>query len=248
MTIDPRELGELIPKETIDKIYTDALSAPAKEVSKLGVDAVKTLRLLLAPIQLLGALQDRIEPMLERIRKRVPEERRIEASPEVVGPALERMRYLPERSELWSMFEEVLTKAVDGAEVSKLHPSFTYIISQLSRDEAWMIYRLRERSFDVVDRMDLVGSRFENRQIESSELPTDELRLPEQLDLYYAHLDSLSLVTWPVTRQDPIHANGRQIGIRRFSTMMLTDFGRLFAAACIPPEGFDDQKSPGASD
>ncbi|MBI1648975.1 Abi-alpha family protein [Hyphomicrobium sulfonivorans] len=241
--MDIDQIGKIIPKETIDKFYADAVSAPAKELGKLGGDVGKTLRLLLAPIQVLGALQDRLEPMLERIRKRVPDERRIEAPPEVVGPALERMRYLPDESELWTMFEEILTKSVDKSEVVQVHPSFPTIISQLSRDEAWMIYRLRDKSFNVVDILDLVENRFENRKFESSELPIDELQLPSQLDLYYAHLESLSLVIWPVNKQELIMAGEKQTGIRRFSTMMLTDFGRLFASACIPPDGFKPSKS-----
>ena len=73
---------------------------------------------------------------------------------------------------------------------------------------------------------------------EQNTLPTTELHAPNRIDLYYSHLESLSLVTWPVDRQDPILNNGVQTGIRRFSTLKLTDFGRLFVEACIPAEGF----------
>jgi len=43
------------------------------------------------------------------------------------------------------MFEEVLTKSVDSEAQAKIHPSFGHIIAQLSRDEAWMLFRLRDR-------------------------------------------------------------------------------------------------------
>lgn len=238
--MDIKGLGELLPKETIDKLYTDAFAPSAKQVGKSLEDAVKVGRLLLLPIQALGALQDRIEPMLDRIRQRVPEDKRINASPEVVGPALERMRYLPERSELWSMYEEVLTKSVDSEQAGKVHPSFSFIISQLSRDEAWLIGELQKRNFEVEDKTDLVDNRFVNRVTVRSEIPKDALRLPDQFDLYYAHLESLSLVTWPVWNQDPIFESGRQIGERRNSRITLTEFGRLFAAACIPAGGFEN--------
>ena len=49
----------------------------------------------------------------------------------------------------------------------------------------------------------------------------------------------LSLVTWPVLKQDAIlDENNKQTGLRRRSKMMLTDFGKLFVSVCIPNEGF----------
>lgn len=235
----PEELAKLLPKETIDKLYSDALSGPARQVGKLGTDVMNVARLLLLPLQALGALQDRIEPMFDRIRQRVPEERQIEAPAQITGPILEQLQYLPERSELWQMYEEILTKAVDRDNAGKIHPAFAHIISQLSRDEAWIVYRLRDRTFNVVDTLDFVGGRFENRRIEKSELPTDELHLPEQIDLYYSHLESLALVTWPVSGQEAILDGGRQTGVRRRSTMKLTDFGQLSRPPVFLLKGFD---------
>jgi hypothetical protein len=162
---------------------------------------------------------------------------------EIVGPTLEKLQYVREGSELWDMFEEVLTKSVDSEAQASIHPSFSHIISLLSRDEAWILYRLRDRNFEVVDYLDYdrAENKFKNRAIEKSELPNDELFLPNQMDLFYSHLESLNLVTWPVEKQDPVVAvaGGPQTGIRRYSKMMLTDFGRLFVAACIPAEGFE---------
>ena len=233
------ELGKLIPKETIGKLYDDALAGPAREVGKVGTDTIKVARLLLAPLQIAAAFQDRFEKMIERIRSRVPEGNRTDAPPELVGPALERMRYIGDQCELWKMYEEVLTKAVDKDHTDRIHPSFAYIISQLSRDEAWMLYRLRDRSFAVIDTMDLIGKRFENRVVEHTELPLSELLLPGQVNLHYAHLESLGLVIWPVLKQDPIISDGKQTGIRRHSIMELAEFGRLFVESCIPSGGFE---------
>src|SRR5262249_27214530 len=135
----------------------------------------------------------------------------------------------------------VLTKAVDKDQSASIHPSFTHIISQLSRDEAWILYRLRDRPFKVVDQMDYnqTDNRFYNRTIISSELPTDELYLSDKIELSYSHLESLSLVTWPVQTQTPIWNAGVQTGTRRESQMMLTEFGRLFVSASIPEKGFE---------
>jgi Abortive infection alpha len=173
-------LGKLVPKETIGKVYDDALSGPAKEIGKLGTDVVKTTRFLLAGLQYLAAYQDRLERACERISKRVPDERRVEAPLEIVGPTLEKLQYAREGSELWDMFEEILTKSVDSASQASIHPSFSHIISLLGRDEAWILYRLRDKNFEVVDYLDYDKgeNKFKNRVIEKSMLPNDELFLP----------------------------------------------------------------------
>lgn len=237
----PDGIEKLLPTKVIERAYDDAASLPAREISKIAVDLVKTARLLLAPIQLAAAFQDRFERVLERIRSRVPEQRQREAPAEIVGPALQQMRYLEEENPLWQMFEELLIRSVDSEAISKVHPSFAQLISQLSRDEAIILSRLQTGEFKVVDKLRLnrKENRFENRTIETSDIPAAELWQPEQVYLYYSHLDSLSLVEWPVEKQEPIlGADGVQTGLRRYSTMRLTDFGRLFVAACIPTAGF----------
>lgn len=242
-------LGKLVPKETLGKLYDDAISGPAKEVGKLGTDAVKTARLILAPLQYAAAYQDRLERAVERISKRVPEERRVEAPLEIAGPVLERMRFVHEESELWDLYEEVLTKSIDREAQKSLHPSFAQIIALLSRDEAWILYRLREKSFAVVDHLDFdrAQNKFFNRVVLSSELPKHELFQPDLIELSYSHLESLNLATWPVEQQKPtfVVAGAPQTGIERQSRMMLTDFGRLFVAACIPADGFERHAKKG---
>lgn len=236
----PDGIEKLLPANVVEKAYDDLASSPAREVSKIAVDLVKTGRLFLAPFQLAAAFQDRFERAVERIRTRVPEDRRREAPAEIAGPSLRQMQYLEDKNPLWQMFEELLTCTVDSEAVSKVHPSFAQLISQLSRDEAVILFLLRAREFKVIDKLSLNRreNRFENRSVESSELPNAELWQPEQISLYYSHLDSLSLVEWPVEKQDPIMSGGVQTGVRRHSTMRLTEFGRMFVAVCIPEEGF----------
>jgi hypothetical protein len=49
----------------------------------------------------------------------------------------------------------------------------------------------------------------------------------------------VSLLNWPVEKQDPIVSQGVQTGLRRYSKMRLTDFGNVFVEACIPENGFE---------
>jgi hypothetical protein len=240
--MDETELAKmLLPEKVVEKAYDDLVSSPAKELGKVGVDVVKMLRLLLAPLQIAAAFQDRLERTIARIANRVPEDRRIAPPPQVIGPTLEHMKFLEEDNPLWQMFEELLTSSVDAKSIAKVHPSFAHLISQLSRDEAIILYRLRSVEFKIVDVLDLneTEGRFENRKVEESTIPMAELSLPDQLGLSFSHLDSLSLVEWPVGKQDAIRDDHkRQTGVRRYSTMRLTDFGKLFVSACIPDEGF----------
>lgn len=237
----PAGIEKLLPAKVVEKAYDDLASQPVKEVSKVAVDLVKTARLLLAPFQLAAAFQDRFERFIERIRTKVPVERYREAPAEIVGPAIQQMQYLDEDNPLWQMFEELLSCSIDSEAITKVHPSFAHLISQLSRDEAVILYRLRAGELRVIDTLDLnrKENRFENLFVEKSSIPTTDLWQPGQVGLYYSHLSSLSLVEWPVDKEGPIIGpGGIQTGVRRQSTMRLTEFGRFFVSACIPEGGF----------
>jgi hypothetical protein len=238
-------LGKMVPKKTVGKLYDDMFSGAAKELGKFGTDVAKTARLLLFPLQVTAGFQDRFEGMLKRIQERVPEDRQIEPPAELIGPTLEKMRYLDDRSALWSMYEEVLTKATDKEQNITIHPSFPHIIAQLSRDEAWILYRLREQPLNMVDELqrNKKENRITNLVIIDLGLPRHELYLPDRFDLFFTHLESLKLVSWSAERQDPIHGEGLDkphTAVRRYGKVMLTDFGRLFVSACIPEHGFEN--------
>jgi hypothetical protein len=236
----PDVVAKLIESEIAKQIYIQGASGIITEVGKIGTDVAKTLRLFTLPLQLFSTLQDRVELLLENARKKVPEPRQQLAPPQIVGPILEKIKYIPRDDELFQMFEELLARSIDKDRVEEAHPSFVHIISQLSRDEALLLYELKSGSFEVIDVLDLnkKENRFENRRIEKSTIPDQQLFYKNKVELYYSHLESLSLVEWPVYKQDPIVENGIQKGIRRFSKMMLTEFGKIFITACIPANGF----------
>jgi hypothetical protein len=68
MSPSPDEIEKLLPAKVVEKAYDHLASPPAKEVSKIAVDLVKTARLLLAPFQLTAAFPDRFERVVERTR------------------------------------------------------------------------------------------------------------------------------------------------------------------------------------
>lgn len=234
-------VSKVIDSKIVEATYNDALSPGLKELGKVGSDLAKTARLLLAPLQIAASFQDRLEHFLHEMNTRIPESRRIDVAPEISGPALESMRFLDEGNTLWDLFKEVLFKSADQKYVELVHPSFVQIIKQLTRDEAFLLLKLDVESFHIVDTMDYNQSenRFFNKKIESSTIPTDELLSSESTNIYYSHLESLSLVTWPITKQEPIFENGVQVAVRRFSEIYLTEFGKLFVSACVPPVAQD---------
>jgi hypothetical protein len=141
---------------------------------------------------------------------------------------------------LYELFEELLARSIDSDRIEEAHPSFIHIISQLSRDEAIILVELKKNDFDIIDTLDLdrENDRFVNLKIEKTTVPKDKLFFPDQVNMYYSHLESLSLVSWPVFKQDPILNGDRQVGIRRHSKMNLTEFGKFFVNACVPEGGF----------
>lgn len=235
-------LAKILDSQTVQKAYDDGVSETMQEVGKLGVDAAKTLRLFTAPLQIAATFQDRLERFLKQFNTRVPEERRIDVPPQIGGPALQAMRYIDEGDALWGMFTELLCKAADSSSVALVHPSFVHILQQLTRDEAYLLARLGEGVFKVKDRIDLLdsGRSIGNRKVLEDAIPYNELHRPEAFQIYYSHLESLSLVAWPVLDQRPVYSpQGTQSGIERLSELQLTDFGRLFVEACTeasPPQ------------
>ncbi len=62
----------------------------------------------------------------------IPEENRQEPKASIVGPALEASKYYYDEETIRSMFEKLIVNSMDNRKASKVHPSFTEIIKQLS--------------------------------------------------------------------------------------------------------------------
>lgn len=236
LPIDPEKVLGLIPKEALNKAYDDLLAGPFQEVGKIGTDVAKTARLLLAPLQVTAAFQDRFAGMLKRMAERVPEDRQIEPPAEVVGPVIENMRYLDDRSELWKLYEEMLTRAIDRDKTESIHPAFVSIVKQLTDDEVKIIDAIYRNPAEFVTNFELNQHQkkffFKSRQ--NLNLHDLSLRNQAQFELYAQHLIALGMASWPVTKSVPITEGQLQTGSREESTFMLTEFGRLFVEACVP--------------
>lgn len=234
-------LGEALNSKVAEKAYDDVLSKPAKQVGEFAEDLLKTARLILVPVQLASAVQDRLDAFIQRAINKVPQERQIIPPLHFLISIYENIKYMDDKNLLYELFEELLARSIDSGRIKETHPSFIYIIPQLTPDEALILLELKNNDFEVVDTMDLDHENrlFVNRKIEKTTIPIDKLSYPDNIYMYYSHLASLSLVEWPVIKSDPIYDdNKRQIGIRRYSKMNLTEFGKFFVNACVPEGGF----------
>ena len=121
---DPTGLARLADSKLFNKAYDDTLHGPMEEAGKFLVDATKTFRLFLAPIQLLAAAHDRLAAFCERVRRRVPEDRQIEAAPSIAAPLPLSLRYMEDDNVLTELFLNLLTRAIDRERFGEAHPAF----------------------------------------------------------------------------------------------------------------------------
>ena len=148
---------------------------------------------------------------------------------------LEAIRYEPEGTPIDEMFSELLSRSMDRDRIGEAHPSYPSIIRQLSPDEAKIIKMLRERTYPLIQVWKLDGPLSRLERTEVDELPRSDLFYPENVPFYMDHLNSLGLAgIWQVPPQEPLLAEGRQIGNRVLNEYRLTPFGSRFATACIP--------------
>lgn len=69
---------------------------------------------------------------LDKEIQSIPQQNLQEPKFQVVGPALDKSRYCVEEKALRAMFVQLISKSMDSRFLSKVHPSFTEIISQMS--------------------------------------------------------------------------------------------------------------------
>jgi len=235
------KIANILGADTVKKVYEDGLSESTKETGKMITDFIKVARLFTAPIQLLASYQDRLSKYFEKVRNAVPEENQIEAPASFSGPIIERLKYLEDDNYLTDLYLNLLKRAIDKERVNEAHPAFLYIIDQLSPDEAYFLFRLKDKELDITTHQDYDQPKnwFSNYRITKTKLPATEFMFPENFQMYYSHLESLNLVKWPVYKTEyPRNEQNIQIGLIHHSKLGLTDFGKLFVTACIPEKGF----------
>ncbi len=223
-----------------------------EQIDKFGTDIAKTIRLLLFPFQLTGALQDRLERHIDRSIRQVPEERRIEPVESVAYPIVEKLRFQPEHDPITELYIQLLSRAMDRERVGEAHPAFFSVITQMAPDELIFLHDFARRDETLI--MSPVGQKvypnpaWRKARLDKSDLSADirkeveeetfryeALSQPELFPVYQEHLQHLGLIEYHNERAR--HYPQLELKVRDDSelsvfSMKLTHFGRLFLKAC----------------
>lgn len=227
-----KDIADVLDSKTAQKIYDDGLSTPVKESGKMLTDGVKTLRLLGAPLQLAAGFQDRLEGWIDRVVRKIPEERLQPVPARLAGPVIQELQYLDDGDDITEMYLHLLKKAMDKEAEDVAHPAFAKLIGFLSPDEVLMLHLLGQRTFEQHFESYVNNGGRCCERITRQEFPVDDLSYPNNFNTYISHLSSLDLIAFP-GRPDP---KGPMGGSTYVSRLQLTDFGRMFVTACQPGE------------
>jgi hypothetical protein len=247
-------LAKAVPPEVIRDAYRDLAAPPLQQFGRFGEDFVKALRLALFPIQLLSAVQDRVEAYLNRAIRQVPEDRIVTPMESVFLPVVEKLRFQEEGNIITELYINLLSRAMDGERVSEAHPAFVGLIAQLAPDEVLFLRELAKHEYTLIIRLDeewttpsaenvtFVYERlsFTEQLIErSSEIIFDYFSL-NQPELFYVFLEHLSHIGLIEYTNDPTDNNREYHHIQVFLAyprvffIKLTSFGKMFYNACVP--------------
>lgn len=244
---EPADLATAIATEVAKQIpvkdaYEDAIQPGARQVGGVIEDIAKTIRLVLAPLQITGALQDRFRDFLDTSIRRIPEENRLPPPPQILGPVLEGIRYEPEGTPVSEMFSQLLSSSLDRERVQNAHPAFPLLIKQISSDEAILLHAMwnfLERGKYIRQQIkahyNADTNMFYHWDVEIDEIPKDSLVFSENVTFYTQHLYSLGLSAfYDSANAEYIYEDGKQVATRSFKELRLTDLGLKFMSAVTP--------------
>jgi hypothetical protein len=231
------DLAKILP---IADVYKDLLQPSTKELGEGLASVAKTARFIFAPFEYMGSQHDRYLAFLKRVAEKSKDRELIEPHPQISGRIFDGIKYLDEQSLLFDMFAELLSKAIQKDTASTAHPAFPVILSQLSPDEALLLYRLKSREYDYWEQVDYdsIKGRFTSTRVIKNDFPINDLQYPQNYILYINHLANLQIAGVPeYLGQEMIMESGKHIANKVFRKAIFLEFGVLFSNCCIPDNG-----------
>ena len=232
-------IGEVVNSEVAKEAYKDAASPAMKEFGALSEDTVKTFRLFTAPLQLLAAYQDRFAGFCDRVRNKVPDEFQQPAAANIAKPVMEALAFTEDDSPLMSMFEELMSQAIDARKASKLNPTFPELIKNLSPLQAKLIKSLKESeqiTDDIIkDDENLIVKRlYSNFSFDDYGDQAHHLTLFQDLaNKNIVHINPNDKIE-PADKYSKLSLESGHV-VRR-TRIKLTMFGRWLADSCVRKE------------
>ncbi|MUK51501.1 Abi-alpha family protein [Aliivibrio fischeri] len=245
--------------KVIEKAYSDGVSDTLQEASKIGVDAVKTIRLALFPMQFTAMAQDRLSRYISRAMMAVPEDDRISPPESLILPIADRLKYQEEENPLTDVYLNLLSRAMDKERIGEAHPAFINIINQLSPDEVLLLNQIGKKEYFLLIKLDGLVEAYSpvavSNYVESLDLNgsiksliikhafvRDSIAQPELLPTFLEHIASLGLAIYDVRFLEEGEFKQLKDKIKYpynyIQRMHFTKFGELFFQACINCEKF----------
>ncbi len=248
-------------------IYDDAVQPVAQEVGKALKTMGGVINVALAPLSAMvygyEIIGTKLKARLERKLTKTAPENIITPPLQVVGPLIEKYKYVHDNEDLSEMYVNLLASAMDKDSVQKAHPSFVSVISELSPDEAKLLKAIsRAKALPKLD----IKIRFiePNGQDKGSIyiyknftlLGTEAgLLYPDLTPTYLSNLERLNLISCPVDELGSSYTDESiytalenselikklrekyEVGEKKIQfdkrTIQITDFGKLFIKAVI---------------
>jgi hypothetical protein len=227
--------------------YEDGISPALREVSGIGVDILKTIRLALAPIQYSAMLQDKLSMRLKKALESVPETDRGNPIPQLSLQIADKLKYSLEDDVLSEMYVRLLSLSFDKRQFGNAHPAFLNVISQLCADEASLVQELSNKpplmyfgksplswassKQDIRAKVSSVGIKIPEH-LWGSVLGPEVLSQPEYLQTFIEHLQSLGIITYQNLHSDLYQSLCTMVDGQCWY-ITLTRFGTMFHEACM---------------
>lgn len=245
-------------------IYQDAMQPVAQEIGKSLKTLGGVINVALAPLAAMvygyEKIKDQLSVRLEKRLSKINPENIVTPRLQIVGPLLDKYKYVHDNEELSEMFINVLANAMDRDNVQKAHPSFVNVISELSPDEARLIKTIHNEH--VLPKLDVKSTPNvpENSGyfliLENFTLLGDKANLvyPDLTSSYISNLERLQIISCSAgsfqesyTHQEhyaPLENDPRIIALlKKYKVsnkieivrgiIRITDFGKLFIQGVV---------------
>jgi len=189
-------------------VYQDTVQPVAQEIGK----ALKTLggaiNVALSPIAAMiygyESIKEKLKMRLEKRLANTPPENIVVPKLQVVGPLLEKYKYVHDSDDLSQMFINLLANAMDKEKVQKAHPSFVNVISGLSPDEARLIRIIAKET--VLPKLDIWVKSTKKDHTGHVHFMTNftllgekaALAYPDLTPSYLSNLERLNIISCPI--------------------------------------------------
>ncbi len=188
-------------------IYQDAIQPVAIEVGKALKTVGGAINVALTPVAGMvygfDLIKKDLNKRLEKKLTAISPKDIIIPKLQLVGPLLEKYKFVYDNKELSQMYVSLLANAMDKNNVQKAHPSFVNVISELSPDEAKLIKTISKE--DVLPKLDIKAKRKEETKgfhyiyVNFTLLGEKaELQYPDLTPSYLSNLERLSIITCPI--------------------------------------------------